>query len=63
MNKDNKCSRCDYMPSKDNWDILAHVISGSGTDQPRVEKVCRACLDEIALYDRTKYPRKDVVDG
>lgn len=47
MNTDNKCSRCDYIPSKDNWDILAHVISGSGTDQPRVEKVCRACLDEI----------------
>ena len=48
----NKCNKCGYIPSKDNWDILAHVISGSKTDQPRVEKVCRACLDEIRKSDR-----------
>ena len=43
--KDNKCSRCEK--PKDQWEVPTYLISGSATNQPKAEKVCRACLDEF----------------
>ena len=58
---ESKCSRCEK--PKDQWEVPTYLISGSATDQPKAERVCRDCLDEIALLGPTKYPREGAVEG